>query len=268
MKRGFTLVELLVVIAIIAMLIAILVPSLNRAKELAKRTICAANLNSLCKGMHLYANEFNAELPACRDGSDNVTSVGFHSDDEFRDPAYSQARGWFLLAKKNYASVGLFKCPSDERVSHKDVNLEGYYDFPAGEDMSTYPFSYCMQNTHYGTSHAIYNNRVWSADDNGDLVIIADMNGLLTWENMGTYWRGWRNSVAWADADTAKANSINHARTGQNVLTINGQVKWAQTPLCGINQDNIWYTQNPSFDGGTSIAFFRPFHDEDSTLLP
>ncbi len=46
-RRGFTLIELLVVIAIIAVLMAILMPSLNRAREQGKRASCLSNLKQL-----------------------------------------------------------------------------------------------------------------------------------------------------------------------------------------------------------------------------
>ncbi len=46
-KKGFTLIELLVVIAIIAVLMAILFPALNRAREQGKRTMCMGNLKQL-----------------------------------------------------------------------------------------------------------------------------------------------------------------------------------------------------------------------------
>ena len=61
--RGFTLIELLVVVAIISLLVSILLPSLNRAKELARQAICAANLHNLGNGVMLYANDYDGRTP-------------------------------------------------------------------------------------------------------------------------------------------------------------------------------------------------------------
>ena len=63
-KRGFTLIELLVVISIIALLIAILLPSLARAKELANRAVCSANVRGIIQSMFIYAQSNNSTFPA------------------------------------------------------------------------------------------------------------------------------------------------------------------------------------------------------------
>src|SRR5262245_46508693 len=54
---GFTLIEVLVVVAIIALLIAILIPSLARARELSKRTVCLHNLKVLGQCWDLYQTD-------------------------------------------------------------------------------------------------------------------------------------------------------------------------------------------------------------------
>jgi len=61
-KEGFTLIELLVVIAIIAVLMAILMPALNRVKEQGKRATCLSNLKQLTLAWIMYADENNDNL--------------------------------------------------------------------------------------------------------------------------------------------------------------------------------------------------------------
>lgn len=62
-RLAFTLIELLVVIAIIALLVAILMPSLNMARELAKRSACAQNLRTWGSISHLFAAEHQDIFP-------------------------------------------------------------------------------------------------------------------------------------------------------------------------------------------------------------
>ena len=63
MKRNFTLIELLVVIAIIAILAAMLLPALQKARESGKRSTCANNMNQLGKAIILYGTDNKDFLP-------------------------------------------------------------------------------------------------------------------------------------------------------------------------------------------------------------
>jgi prepilin-type N-terminal cleavage/methylation domain-containing protein/prepilin-type processing-associated H-X9-DG protein len=62
-RKAFTLIELLVVVAIIAVLIALLLPSLQRAKEHANRAKCLSNLRQLASAMIMYNNENQGRFP-------------------------------------------------------------------------------------------------------------------------------------------------------------------------------------------------------------
>jgi prepilin-type N-terminal cleavage/methylation domain-containing protein/prepilin-type processing-associated H-X9-DG protein len=99
-RRGFTLIELLIVVAIIAILAAMLLPSLSKAKDKAKQSTCATNLKQLAMAIHLYAGDWSDVLPRS-DQSSGGPSCWFFAVDPYLFQTASTNAAKLLTGKQD-----------------------------------------------------------------------------------------------------------------------------------------------------------------------
>lgn len=101
-RQGFTLIELLVVVAIIAILIAILMPSLSNARAQSKAVMCASNLRSVGLAMEIYRNENDGRYVPTVD-------VGTHKSNWGED--WEAGDRWFTRLAELTKNFAVFNCP-------------------------------------------------------------------------------------------------------------------------------------------------------------
>ncbi len=161
---GFTLIELLVVISIIAILISILLPALAKARELANRAVCMANVRGIIQAMVVYAQSNNGTFPATLLAS----GIPGYQNSPAEAPAYvpancatavAAAQAWYepnnanpdfgwpsptgsmwLLVLKGYTTPASFICPSDPIGGAAGPSAEYYVNGASNEYVSNFGY--------------------------------------------------------------------------------------------------------------------------------
>lgn len=111
---AFTLIELLVVMAIIAIMAAMLMPALQRARETARKTSCLNNLKELGNGLAMWQKD-HRQIPQHHNVWRRIwTSADIASPKEHPWPYPRKLESWAALLPGYIGSGELFYCPSDE----------------------------------------------------------------------------------------------------------------------------------------------------------
>ena len=132
---GFTLVELLVVIGVIALLVALLLPTLWRAREMSRQTLCASNLRQLALAVVEYAADNDQRLPS------PAPYIQEAPDDWIFWQPYPRDLSKSAVARylSQPVSVSYFRCPSDRLDYRGRPNPSQYgkyiYSYVMNEEM-------------------------------------------------------------------------------------------------------------------------------------
>jgi len=257
-RRAFTLVELLVVIAIIALLIAILLPTLKAARERANRIKCASNLRQIGIALRIYAHDNKGHFP--RTSYRPMREPTAWRNNPWGPPYNDVTAPLCLLIRYRLLTPEVFLCPSGSYPVATVHDSYDHWNFDWGlprisilQYSWAIPYPMCTGRLMPTPGMREYKP---PPDVPADFAIAADASNS---PHGGLY-----VPASASRAEIMRMNSLNHDRQGQNVLYNDGHVSWSETVFCGYAGDNIYWPGLGDISNGGDC----PEHKYDSVLLP
>jgi prepilin-type N-terminal cleavage/methylation domain-containing protein/prepilin-type processing-associated H-X9-DG protein len=260
--KAFTVIELLVVIGIIGVLMAILLPAMERVRHKSYISACAANLHSIGQAMTIYANENRGAYPRAVYNPATAATSGWTAGSanalpDAPPPPHTEndvTAALWLLMRTQKLPPSVFVC------AYGDVNE---FEVDKGDPLAQANFTDYKKNLGYSfadmypSDDAVSKGYKWTSKIGADFALGADINP-------GIHPPHYDVTAVYPNAPfniTQKGNSGNHEQEGQNVLYGDGHVIYQLTPLCGANGDNIYTNKNNKVNQS-------PVDKDDSLLVP
>jgi len=136
---AFTLLELLIVLGVVALVIAILLPVIARAREAANQVKCMSNLRQLAAAFIMYANNNRGIFPGAAPGIDNIVRRARPDDWIYWEPGrdVNQSAIAVYLGARGDALSSVLRCPSDDPLHRPDPPSQ-----PGETTAWVYPYAY------------------------------------------------------------------------------------------------------------------------------
>jgi len=202
-KKGFTLIELLVVIAIIAILAAMLLPVLAKAREKARRGVCMSNLKQIGLALRMYSQDFDESFPY-RGGAGNPNETAYAYCLLF-GRVYNASGAASKVCPNYLKNTGMLVCPSSKDIKYMVDPEDTSVAFSP-----TFNFNAPTDRTHCSYAYGCGLDE----QTNIESVLAADK---VTGESSNTLW---------ASPVVVRIGNDCHGIDGINVLYVSGSVNW------------------------------------------